>query len=107
MKPLLALAQHKFGALALGDINDAGENEGAIFSTDRIEPYLNWNFSSVLSKAVKLAAGAHRTSRGSAKETLAVARMRAPVAFGHQHLDWLLEQLTTVVPKERLSLRIR
>ena len=96
-------AETLFGAFALSDIDDAGENECAFVGLNWVEPDLDWHFTSVFAAAKKIAAGPHRTSGWMLEETLPVSGMYGAETFRNQHLHGLAQQLILLVTKELSS----
>src|SRR6266436_2216557 len=92
------------GAPAFGDVDNAGQHEGAFFSLDRVKSDLDWNFAAVLVPAKQVTTRTHRASRRSLKKTCAMTGMRASVAFGHQHFHRLVQELGPRVADQMLRL---
>ena len=106
LQPPLGLSEHRFGCLALGDVDDRGQHHQAFVGLDRVQPDLHREFAAVLFEPIKLAAGAHRPGARLSVKSLAQSGMVFPVAGRNERFDGLAEKLVSRVAEHALGLGI-
>ena len=73
-----------FGALAFRDVDDAGENECAMVSSDRIQSNLNRHFGAIFAQAVQVTPRTHRSGSWVPEESFAQIGMSSAITMRHE-----------------------
>jgi hypothetical protein len=94
------------GALAFGDVDHRGEDEGSLRGLEGVETNLDGHFRSVLPQAEEVASGPHGPGPGIAEERPPLARMSRPESGRDEHFDGLPQQLRARISEQLLGLGI-
>jgi hypothetical protein len=103
---LLAVMQGLGGALALGDVDDAGHDAAALRRVDRIQADLDRHLAAVRAHAEQVAPDAHRPHRRRGRVAIALLDVLAVVALRHQQLDRPAKQRIARVAEQSLGLPV-
>ena len=96
-----------FLQLAVGaNVPDDAGDEDAFLGRQRAEADLDGKLLAVLPQAVQVQARSHRPNAGIRNESSTMSTVFAAIAFRHQNLDRLTEQLAPTVSEKSLGLAI-
>jgi hypothetical protein len=106
VKPFYAFAGDLLNALTFGDIDNAGDNKGALIRFNRIESDFDRHFAAVFPPTKQLAAGAHGSRAWAMKKVCSIIRVFSAKASRHQSLYSLAQQFRPRIAEQIFDLLI-